>query len=66
MNSAEPLVPAARDDAGAGGTGVSADSAPAAPTDPYALLVELLVVVEELCQSWPPTDTLAGSRIVRL
>jgi hypothetical protein len=66
MKSAEPLVPAVKDHTGAGGTGVSADSAPAAPTDPYALLVELLVVVEELCPSWPPRDTFAGSRIFRL
>jgi hypothetical protein len=66
MKSAEPLVSTAKDHTRAGGTGVSADSAPAAPTDPYALLVELLVVVEELCPSWPPRDTFAGSRIFRL
>jgi len=45
---------------------MSTHSAPAGDPDPYALLVELLGVVEELCPRWPQRDTFAGARVFLL
>lgn len=66
MKSAEPPRPVANERHAPGGPGVGTDSTPARAPDPYALLADLMAVVEELCPRWPERDTFAGSRVFRL
>jgi hypothetical protein len=65
MKSAEPSAQTPADHAVSNDGGIQ--SVPAASQrDPYELLADLMVVVEEFCPTWPSRETFEGSRIFLL